>query len=206
MLIKYILTQKNPLFKHFCVLNDNVFHILFLIKQIGERTMKRALMLCAALILICLLSGCAKSGENTVYISGKIECEVSWAVGKSVYRAAIVRRDDFTRICFAEPSSLEGVELIRDGENMSATLDGMVINDGIERLFEIEKFFEYDTVVLSSEFDDGVERLELERATGEKFSLFIEDGIPEEIEGELCGERCRIKLISINGAMAGEKK
>jgi hypothetical protein len=41
MLIKYILTQKNPLFKHFCVLNDNVFHILFLKKRIGGATYEK---------------------------------------------------------------------------------------------------------------------------------------------------------------------
>lgn len=203
MLIKYILTQKQILFKHFCVLNDNVFHILFLIKQIGESVMKRVWMLCVAIIIVCLLSGCVGRGQNTVYISGEIECEVSWVIENTAYRAFIERKEDFTRIWFAEPRSLGGIELVRDGEDMSATLDDMKITDGIEGLFEIEKFFEYDTVILSSDFDGGVEYLELERADGEKFGLVIEDGIPVRIEGELYGKPCEIKLISIEGDMLG---
>ena len=168
--------------------------------------MKRALMLCAVLILICLLTGCLSGGGRTVYISGDIECEMSWVIDKTTYRAVIVRRENFTQICFAEPRSLAGIVLTRDGESMSATLDGLEINDGIERLFEIEKFFEYDTEVISSNFDGGVECLELSRYNGERFSLFLEGGVPTRIEGELYGERCEIKLIRIAGDMAGETK
>ena len=166
--------------------------------------MKRALMLCAVLILICLLPGCLGGGGRTVYISGDIECEMSWVIDKTTYRAVIVRRENFTQICFAEPRSLAGIVLTRDGESMSATLDGLEINDGIERLFEIEKFFEYDTEVISSSFDGGVERLELSRYNGESFSLFLEGGVPTRIEGELYGERCEMQLIRIAGNMAGE--
>ena len=204
MLIKYILTQKNPLFKHFCVLNDNVFHILFLIKQKGDITVRRALILCAALIILCVFSGCVNTSKKTVYISGDIECEASWAIDGTTYRAVILRSDDLTQISFEEPRALLGVVLTHDGENMSATLDGMEINDGIERLFEIEKFFEYDTAVLSSDFDGGVERLELKRSDGEMFTLILEGGLPTRIEGSLYGERREIKLIRIVGEMAGE--
>lgn len=165
--------------------------------------MKRVLMLCAAIIIVCLISGCVEVGQNTVYISGEMACEVSFAIDNTAYRAFIERRDDFTRICFAEPRSLENVELIRDGENMSATLDGIETNVGIDGAFEIEKFFEYDTVVLSSNFESGIERLELERAAGEKFELVVDEGVPVRIEGVLYGKPCEIKLISIEGDMLG---
>lgn len=201
MLIKYILTQKKPLFKHFCVLNGNVFHILFLTEQREETDMKKLAVICALVLCAGLLFGCVNSAQKAVYISGDIECEVSFTLDKSTYRALVERRDGYTRICFLEPSSLSGIELTRNAEGMSATLDGMEINDGIERLFEIERFFEYDTVVLSSELDGDVERLALERASGEKFYLYLVDGTPVRIEGELCGERREIVLIRIDGEM-----
>ncbi len=169
--------------------------------------MKKTLMLLALLLAICNISGCAMARGECVYLSGDIECEVSWELGGRGYRATVERRDGYTRIRFSEPPSLCGVTLIRDGENRSASLDGIEIEGyAAERLFEIERFFEYDTKILSSTLDGEVELLTLRPPVGEDFLLCREDGIPSFIEGELFGERRRITLISVRGDMLGEMK
>ena len=166
--------------------------------------MKRGLMICALILSACLLSGCVGGEKNVAYITGDIECEVSFAVDDTTYRALVERRGDNTRIIFLEPRSMEKITLVREGDERSASLDGIEISVGIDGLFEIEKFFEYDTRVLLSDFEDGVEQIELERSTGEKFCVQIDGGEPAWIVGELYGERRRIKLIRVVGDMLGE--
>ena len=160
--------------------------------------MKRWLMLCALILSACLLSGCVGGEKNAAYITGDIECEVSFAVDDTTYRALVERRGDNTRIIFLEPHSMENIILVRKGDERSASLDGIETKVGIERLFE------YDPRVLLSDFEDGVEQIELERSTGEKFCVCIDGGEPAWIVGELYGERRQIKLIRVVGDMLGE--
>ena len=108
--------------------------------------------------MLCLLSGCVGGEKNTVYISGDIECEVSFVLDKTSYRATVERRENSVRITYIEPRALAGLTLLHEGENMSAELDGIEINDGIDGLFEIEKFFEYDTQVVSSDLEGNIEK------------------------------------------------
>lgn len=151
-----------------------------------------------------MLSGCVGGEKNTVYISGDIECEVSFVLDKTSYRATVERRENSVRITYIEPRALAGLTLLHEGENMSAELDGIEINDGIDGLFEIEKFFEYDTQVVSSDLEGNIEQIKLERTTGEGFYVQMVDGEPIAIVGELCGERREIRLIRAVGDMLRE--
>ena len=166
--------------------------------------MKRALVVCVLLAVLCQLFGCVGGAPQRSYISGVICCELSWEMDKKTYRAELEREESFIRICFSEPSSLCGLEVVRDAERVRATLYGVEINaDGIEGLLEIGKLFEYDTRVVSSALDGAKETLTLERASGERFLLYVEEGVPTLFECELYGETKEVRLIRVEGDMLG---
>ena len=169
--------------------------------------MKRALVILCVCLLLCGLSGCDGRGREYVYLSGEVLCEVSFSLDKTTYRAEIERSDALCRIYFHEPPALSTLTLTSDGESFSAELSGIAVSgEAYAGLFEIAHFFEYSTRVLASELDRGAERLTLERATGERFLLLLEEGVPSRIEGELYGERREIRLLRVEGEMLGERK
>ena len=169
--------------------------------------MKRAFIIFCACLLVLGLSGCESRGREYVYLSGEVLCEVSFSLERVTYRAEIERLDSGCRIYFHEPPSLSALTLTSDGESFRAELSGIEVSgEAYAGLFEVARFFEYGTRVLASELYGGAERLTLERSTGERFSLFVTDGMPSRIEGELYGERREIRLLRVEGEMLGERK
>ena len=164
--------------------------------------MKRAFLMLCAFILIFGLIGCSDGVREYVYLSGDVMCEVSFVLDKTTYRAEIERCAESCRIYFHEPPSVDGLELTSDGESFHATLCGIdVSGEAYAGLFAIAGFFEYDTRVISSALDGRAERITLERATGERFSLILLDGDVAMIDGELYGKRCEIRILRVEGEM-----
>ena len=152
--------------------------------------------------------GCIERDGNFTYISGKIECELSWRIDEKAFRARIYREDsENTRVVFYEPSSLFGIEILRKGEQVSVCYEGMSAENkcALESL-EIEKFFEYDTKIISSELVEDCNKLTLERACGEQFFLYLKGGECVRIDGELFGKRREINLICFDGDILKENK
>ena len=164
--------------------------------------MKRAFMMLCVFVLIFGFLGCSGSGREYVYLSGEVLCEVSFVLDKTTYRAEIERSAEGSRIYFHEPSSLDTLELTSDGEGFHAELLGIEVSgEAYAGLFEIARFFEYDTRVISSSLDGSDERITLERAAGERFSLVLSNGEVSFIDGELYGAQRRIKVLRVEGEM-----
>ena len=168
-------------------------------------------ILAFALIFLFCFSGCEANARDFRYISGDIECEVSFEKNGRAVRAVIHKSEasgEDVRICLLEPQSIAGLEIVRADGIVSVCFEGLRIeSESFSSLVEIERFFEYDSRIKSTQRLKGsAEMITVSRSSGEEFLLLLEGGIPVAIRGELFGEELEIRIIRFAGDILGEGK